>query len=452
MSDDATPRLSLPYLAAGQAQKHLTVNEALARLDGLVQAAVESRTTTAQPGAPADGDAWILPEGRTGEEWALHPVGALLRFESGDWIRLPTAPGAVVHVADEGGLVVREPAGWSELSAALKRLQNLERLGVGTTADATNPLAAKLNKALFTARPASEGGDGDLRYTLNKETAGDVLSLLLQSGFSGRAEIGLVGDDDLRVKVSADGAAWSEALRVERAGGRVWAGGAVLGRDAAVNLLPDSGRFTGNGSNGVFSGAPYVAPSYLQASGGSVLSAHARFVHDNADYGGAGAALHPDVRALVDEIHPVSARRYGVEWWVMKAVRGSTPVEPVTIGADTFDLLFTNSFVPLPRELTCGYHLRVLAGKAAVSHGGAGSFVDGGFQPPGAAPTVVGPGDGWRYVDRLARANPYGYEYNLFGLRATAGAEVLVAIPRVVFGHVVFDPAAGVLPNDAVFA
>jgi len=36
MSDSNTPRLGLPYLAAGQAQKHVTLNAALAGLDGLV--------------------------------------------------------------------------------------------------------------------------------------------------------------------------------------------------------------------------------------------------------------------------------------------------------------------------------------------------------------------------------------------------------------------------------
>jgi len=38
---------------------------------------------------------------------------------------------------------------------------------------------------------------------------------------SGRAEIGLVGDDDLHIKVSADGSSWIEALRIARATGKV---------------------------------------------------------------------------------------------------------------------------------------------------------------------------------------------------------------------------------------
>lgn len=45
-----SPNLALPYLAAGQAQKHVTVNEALRLLDALVQAAVESAALSAPPG------------------------------------------------------------------------------------------------------------------------------------------------------------------------------------------------------------------------------------------------------------------------------------------------------------------------------------------------------------------------------------------------------------------
>lgn len=47
MSDDFSARLALPYLAAGQMQKHVTLNTALTRLDALLQAAVVSRTVAA---------------------------------------------------------------------------------------------------------------------------------------------------------------------------------------------------------------------------------------------------------------------------------------------------------------------------------------------------------------------------------------------------------------------
>ena len=52
MSD--TPRLGLPLLAAGQAQKHVTHNDALMRLDALAHLAVASRAQTVPPGSPGE--------------------------------------------------------------------------------------------------------------------------------------------------------------------------------------------------------------------------------------------------------------------------------------------------------------------------------------------------------------------------------------------------------------
>ncbi|MDP1913963.1 DUF2793 domain-containing protein [Brevundimonas sp.] len=220
MSDDHSARLALPYLAAGQMQKHVTLNEALTRLDALVQTVVVSRTTTAQPAAPVDGSLWIMPAGATGIDWSSRPVGTLMRAEGGGWAVVETGDGLIALVEDADAVVVRHGGDWAPLGARLGVAQALTRLGVGTTADGANPFAARLNSALWTALEAWAGGTGDLRLTLNKEAPGDVLSLLFQSGWSGRAELGLVGDDDLRLKVSADGASWHDAFAVDRATGR----------------------------------------------------------------------------------------------------------------------------------------------------------------------------------------------------------------------------------------
>jgi hypothetical protein len=48
---DATTHLLLPYILAAQAQKHVTHNEALRILDGLVQLSVLDRDLTARPAA-----------------------------------------------------------------------------------------------------------------------------------------------------------------------------------------------------------------------------------------------------------------------------------------------------------------------------------------------------------------------------------------------------------------
>lgn len=107
MSDDATPRLGLPYVAAGQAQKHVTVNEAMARLDGLVQTAVTSRIIAVQPADPDDGALYILPEGASGPVWSGFPAGSLARFEAGGWTVAPVGRGHIAWVLDEDRAVVR---------------------------------------------------------------------------------------------------------------------------------------------------------------------------------------------------------------------------------------------------------------------------------------------------------------------------------------------------------
>lgn len=57
------------------------------------------------------------------------------------------------------------------------------------------------DRVLFT-----HAGD-DHRLAINKAGAADTASVILQSGWSGRTELGLAGDDDFRLKVSADRAA-----------------------------------------------------------------------------------------------------------------------------------------------------------------------------------------------------------------------------------------------------
>jgi len=74
---------------------------------------------------------------------------------------------------------------------------------------------------LWIAKTLAEGGDGHLRYKLSKESASKTLSLLFQDNFSGRAEVGLAGDDDLHFKVSPDGSSWLEAIVIDRTTGKL---------------------------------------------------------------------------------------------------------------------------------------------------------------------------------------------------------------------------------------
>ncbi len=233
MSD--TPRLGLPQIAASQAQKHVTHNEALLDLDAFVQTSAKDRDLAAPPGSPANGDTYIVAAGGTGV-WTGQD-GNLAVSTDGGWRFVVPIEGLVVWLEDEALQVIHHSGVWNTLSS-LMSLQNVPLVGVNTSADAVNKFAVKSNAILFAALEAVAGGNGDIQFKVNKEAAADTGSLLFQTGFSGRAEMGLTGNDDFTVKVSSDGTAFNEALRIDRATSRTNFGGPARLVNFAVSSLP----------------------------------------------------------------------------------------------------------------------------------------------------------------------------------------------------------------------
>lgn len=205
----ATARLSLPYIAPQQAQKQVTFNAAMTALDLLVQPSVISRTTTAPPGSPAEGDSYIVAPGATGAWTGKDAMFAA--FLTGAWTFRAPADGWLAYVEDSAEIAIHQAGAWSALIT--NGGTSIAKFGVNTTADLTNRLAVAADASLF----SHDGSDH--RMILNKASASDTASLLLENGYSGRAEIGLSGDDTLRIKVSDDGASWHEALSVAPASG-----------------------------------------------------------------------------------------------------------------------------------------------------------------------------------------------------------------------------------------
>src|SRR5690606_23097021 len=68
MSEQVTGRHFLPLLQPAQAQKHVTVNESLLRLDGLVNLVLQS-AGSGQPPAVVEGECWWVPPGAV-DAWA----------------------------------------------------------------------------------------------------------------------------------------------------------------------------------------------------------------------------------------------------------------------------------------------------------------------------------------------------------------------------------------------
>jgi Protein of unknown function (DUF2793) len=109
---DATPRLELPFLLPSQADKHVNVNLAFQKLDTLVQATVKSRTTGLQPANPGEGDAYILPSGKTGSTWQTFAHNCIAIFCDGSWTSMVPKPGWQVFVEDEAAHVCHRQGAW----------------------------------------------------------------------------------------------------------------------------------------------------------------------------------------------------------------------------------------------------------------------------------------------------------------------------------------------------
>jgi hypothetical protein len=227
---DTTPRSGLPLLAAAQAQKHVTHNEALVQLDALLYARILDRDLTAPPASPADGDAYLVKAGATGL-WTGQN-GKLAAALDGAWRFYPPFTGLSLYVADEQKLIVFDGSAWLDYAAILT-LQNVPLIGINTTADTTTRLAVKSSALLF------DNTGAGVQARLNKHAGGDTASLLCQTNYSGRAELGLCGDDDFHLKVSPDGSSWIQALKVTAASGAVCLPAGQLAFPATQNPSAD---------------------------------------------------------------------------------------------------------------------------------------------------------------------------------------------------------------------
>jgi hypothetical protein len=108
----ATPNLGLPFILQGQAQKEVTHNEALIRLDALVHGSVRSRTLTTPPGSPTNGQRWIVPPGATGA-WAGQS-GRIAHWSINAWAFYMPVTGWRMHVEDEHLAVVWSHGAWRD--------------------------------------------------------------------------------------------------------------------------------------------------------------------------------------------------------------------------------------------------------------------------------------------------------------------------------------------------
>lgn len=229
---DFTSRFGMGYILASQAQKHVTHNEALRMLDGIVQASVLDSTRTAPPASPSAGDCHIVASSATGawEGWD----GDLAFYVDGAWYRLDAVEGARVWDQNVSQLVVRVGASWVSLAVAMGFLAQAAQvsIAVGANSGAT--------------------GVGVLEETLSGLSGATVDSAIqipdrsICLGVSTRTVTSITGATSYDCGVSGQASKFGGALGVAAgATNKGVIGPEAFYSDTPVRLTANGGSFTG---------------------------------------------------------------------------------------------------------------------------------------------------------------------------------------------------------------
>jgi len=119
---------------------------------------------------------------------------------------------ASVAINSAYGFIALQSNGVGKWTLVARAASSLPGVGIGTALDPNNPLSVYGASALFNGTSFS--------FTLNKSAAANTASVIFEDGFSGRAQIGLTGDDNFHFKVSANGSTWTEAININATTGQ----------------------------------------------------------------------------------------------------------------------------------------------------------------------------------------------------------------------------------------
>lgn len=231
-----TTNFSIPELAAAQAQKHVTVNEALRVIDVAMNLTVIRRDFTAPPGAPSEGDKYI-PAATASGAWTGREDD-VAAYVNGEWIFFNPAEGWRVYDQTTGELLIFDGASWVTAfgsagngSAASPSYSFASDPDTGMYRNAANELAfatggserLRVTNTQVVATAAQfllddQGTDAD--FTISKNAVGNNASLTFQNNFSTRAIAGLQANDNFTLKVSPNGSSFVDAVILNATTGR----------------------------------------------------------------------------------------------------------------------------------------------------------------------------------------------------------------------------------------
>jgi hypothetical protein len=258
---EQTTNLELPYILSSQAQKHITHNEALQRLDATVHLVIQNALNS-PPSSPDEGACYAILSAPTGA-WA-GKAQRIAFFQDGAWIFINPREGWVAWFMDASRQKIWNGTAWQDLASASE--ESFSLLGVNATADATNRLSVSAAASLF-----NNDGYGH-QMKINKAAVGDTGSLLFQTGWSGRTEMGLAGTDNFEIKVSADGTTWKSALKTHPSGAVLFPNRPLVRATyGETSMTPATGTMTGFNTLSLNQGGFALGAAVPSGSGNRLL-------------------------------------------------------------------------------------------------------------------------------------------------------------------------------------
>ncbi len=193
-----TPNLTLPLIAASQNQKHVTHNEALGKIDALIQLTVLDRNLSVPPVSPTEGDRYIVGPSAT-DTWTSHE-NDIAAYYDGGWNFFTPTEGWSVWVVDEDELLSYDGTAWGSFLANA----TLDLVGINTGQDTNNRLSVKSNSVLFSHDDVTPG-TGNVDLKMNKSLVTNENSVDFQTNFTSKWRVGTFGNDNFIISNSNTG-------------------------------------------------------------------------------------------------------------------------------------------------------------------------------------------------------------------------------------------------------
>lgn len=155
-----TTHLGITYLQQSQAQKEVTVNEAFARIDAVLNTGAINASLATPPLSPNEGDVYIIPSSAT-DEWAGHS-GKIAYFEQ-VWRFITPNIGMTLWLESQAQLYVFNGIEWVNAQSFGLRIKTgtNERMGSATliagTATVSNVNITASSHVFLTSEGASNG-------------------------------------------------------------------------------------------------------------------------------------------------------------------------------------------------------------------------------------------------------------------------------------------------------